>query len=148
MTFADDLPTWVAVVVAVLVLAGAILAFTGSIGLLRLGSFYQRIHAPTLGTTMGIAFVLLASAILFSVLGSRLVVHEVLIALFTLVTTPVTLLLLARAALYRDRSEGSTEVPTLPRPDRPVPEPATPALAPDDLPSRTDSDDGAAVQPG
>ena len=34
-----------------------------------------------------------------------------LIAVFVTVTTPVTLMLLARAALYRDRSEGSTEVP-------------------------------------
>ena len=34
-----------------------------------------------------------------------------LIAMFVTVTTPVTLTLLARAALYRDRSEGSTEVP-------------------------------------
>ena len=37
--------------------------------------------------------------------------HEVLIALFVTVTTPVTLMLLARAALYRDRSEGSTDIP-------------------------------------
>lgn len=118
MTFAADLPIWAAVIVAGLVLAGAGLAFTGSIGLLRLGSFYQRIHAPTLGTTMGIFSVLLSSAVLFSLIGHRLVIHEVLIALFTLVTTPVTLLLLARAALYRDRSEGSSEVPTLPRLDR------------------------------
>ena len=44
-------------------------------------------------------------------LQSRPVLHEVLIAVFVTVTTPVTLMLLARAALYRDRSEGSTEVP-------------------------------------
>ena len=32
--------------------------------------------------------------------------HEILIAIFVTVTTPVTLMLLARAALYRDRSEA------------------------------------------
>ncbi|MFX6957424.1 monovalent cation/H(+) antiporter subunit G, partial [Acinetobacter baumannii] len=74
-------------------------------------TFYQRVHAPTLGTTMGITFVLAASMIFFTVLERRLVVHEVLIGLFTLVTTPVTLMLLARAALYRDRIEGNREVP-------------------------------------
>jgi multicomponent K+:H+ antiporter subunit G len=38
-------------------------------------------------------------------------VHEILIAIFVTLTTPITLMLLARAALYRDRSEGSTIVP-------------------------------------
>ena len=57
----------------------------------------------------------------FSVLQSRLVLHEVLIAVFMVVTTPVTLMLLARAALYRDRSEGSDEVPPPPLPSPPNP---------------------------
>jgi multicomponent K+:H+ antiporter subunit G len=30
------------------------------------------------------------------------------------VTTPITLMMLGRSALYRDRSEGSDEVPALP----------------------------------
>ena len=42
--------------------------------------------------------------------------HEVLIAVFMVVTTPVTLMLLARAALYRDRREGSAGVPPSPAP--------------------------------
>jgi multicomponent K+:H+ antiporter subunit G len=50
----------------------------------------------------------------FSVLQSRLVVHEVLITALMVVTTPVTLMLLARAALYRDRREGNTKVPPAP----------------------------------
>jgi hypothetical protein len=39
----------------------------GSIGLLRLRSFYERVHAPTLGTTLGIGCILLASMLFFSV---------------------------------------------------------------------------------
>jgi multicomponent K+:H+ antiporter subunit G len=39
------------------------------------------------------------------------VLHEILIAAFVTLTTPVTLMLLARAALYRDRTEGNEEVP-------------------------------------
>jgi multicomponent K+:H+ antiporter subunit G len=39
------------------------------------------------------------------------VLHELLIAVLMVVTTPVTLMLLARAALYRDRQEGCDEVP-------------------------------------
>ncbi|EHJ58348.1 monovalent cation/proton antiporter, MnhG/PhaG subunit [Novosphingobium pentaromativorans US6-1] len=38
-------------------------------------------------------------------------VHEILIGIFVTLTTPVTLMLLARAALYRDRRAGETDVP-------------------------------------
>ena len=49
----------------------------------------------------------------FSVLEARPVVHEILIAIFVTLTTPVTLMLLARAALHRDRTEGSRDVPAV-----------------------------------
>ena len=49
---------------------------------------------------------LLASMIFFSVLQSRPVLHEVLIVVFVTLTTPVTLMLLVRAALFRDTSEN------------------------------------------
>src|SRR3546814_6946166 len=57
------------------------------------------------------AAILLASMLCFSVLQTRPVVHEILIALFVTLTTPVTLILLARAAIYRDRSENAAQVP-------------------------------------
>ncbi len=132
MTHLADLPVWAAIPVALLLLLGASLALIGSIGFVRLGSFYERVHAPTLGTTMGIGSVLLASMLCFTVLQSRLALHEILIAVFMVVTTPITLMLLARAALYRDRSEGSDEVPPAP----PVQNTAPPApdAAPDAVP--------------
>ena len=108
-----NVPGWVAGITGILLLLGSGLAFTGCLGLLRLSRFYERMHAPTLGTTLGIGSVLIASMLFFSVLQSRLVIHEILITIFMIVTTPVTLTLLARAALYRDRSEGDTYVPPL-----------------------------------
>lgn len=114
MTHLAELPAWAAILIAVLLLIGAGLTLIGSLGLLRLGSFYQRVHAPTLGATLGIGLVLIASMLCFSVLQSRLVLHELLISAFTVITMPVTFILLARAALYRDRSEGSKEVPPPP----------------------------------
>jgi len=108
-----NVPDWAALVTAVLVLLGSGLAFTGSLGLLRLSRFYDRMHAPTLGTTLGIGSVLIASMIFFSVMQTRPVLHEILIAAFMVVTTPVTLTLLARAALYRDRIEGNPDVPPM-----------------------------------
>jgi multicomponent K+:H+ antiporter subunit G len=111
MTAAADLPAWAALPTAFLLLFGSGLTLIGSIGLLRLRTFYERVHAPTLGTTLGAASVLTASMLAFSVLQTRPIVHEILIALFVTATTPVSLMLLVQAALYRDQSEGSSTVP-------------------------------------
>ncbi|WP_296200201.1 monovalent cation/H(+) antiporter subunit G [uncultured Hyphomicrobium sp.] len=108
------MPDWVAVLTAILVLLGSILTLIGTIGLLRFNSFYARVHAPTLGTTLGVGCVLIASILYFSVLQSRPVFHEVLIMIFVTVTTPITLMLLVKAALHRDRDAGKDHVP--PRP--------------------------------
>ena len=67
--------------------------------------------APTLGTSWGTGGIVMASMIFFTVLATRPVVHEILIGIFVTATTPVTLMLLARAALHRDRSEGNPDVP-------------------------------------
>lgn len=106
-----NLPVWVALLTGFFLILGSALTFLGSVGLLRFGSFYERIHAPTLGTTWGVGGIVIASIICHSALQSRLVAHELLIALLVTVTTPVSLMLLARAALYRDRSEGNDGVP-------------------------------------
>lgn len=106
MTALPDLPAWAALPTAVLVLLGSGFALIGSLGLLRLKSFYERVHAPTLGTSLGMANVLLASILYFSAVQTRPVVHEILIGIFVTVTTPVTLMLLVQATLYRDRLEG------------------------------------------
>jgi multicomponent K+:H+ antiporter subunit G len=111
MNAAGDLPAWAALLTALLVLVGAAVTLIGSLGLLRLGNFYARVHAPTLGTTFGMGSILAGSALCFSVIEARLVVHEILIAVFVTMTTPVTLMLLVRAALYRDRTEGRRDVP-------------------------------------
>ena len=111
MNAAGDLSAWAALLTAAFVLAGAAVTLIGSLGLLRLDTFYKRVHAPTLGTTLGMVSILAGSVLCFSVLEARPVVHEILIAVFVTLTTPVTLMLLVRAALYRDRTEGSTDVP-------------------------------------
>lgn len=116
MSHAADLPVWVAVLVSAFLLLGAFLTLVGSIGFYRFKSFYERIHAPTLGTSWGTASIVISSMILFSVLQSRPVFHEILIGIFVTVTTPVTLMLLGRATLYRDRSEGKPLVPPMDAP--------------------------------
>lgn len=98
----NQLPLWAAIPVVLLLCAGGILTLIGAIGLLRLPHFYARMHGPALGNTLGAACVLLASILAFSVLGQRMVVQEVLISVFLLMTSPVTAMLLMRAALFED----------------------------------------------
>lgn len=111
MSHLDAIPLWAALLIALLLVAGSGLVLIGSIGLVRLGSFYERIHAPTLGTSWGAGGIVLASMLTFSILGGRPVLHELIIALFITITMPVTLMLLGRAALYRDRAEKATDEP-------------------------------------
>lgn len=108
---AGDLPDWAALLVSLFLVIGSGLTLIGTIGFLRLKTFYERIHAPTLGTSWGTGGIVMASMIFFTVLATRPVVHEILIGIFVTVTTPVTLMLLARAALHRDRAEGNPDVP-------------------------------------
>ena len=111
MDHARDLPTWAAIAVSVFLVVGSLLTLIGAVGFARLPTFYERIHAPTLGTSWGTGGIVMASMIFFTVLGTRPVVHEILVGIFVTVTTPVTLMLLARAALHRDRAEGNPQVP-------------------------------------
>ena len=115
----QDIPFWIAIPAALLLVIAGILAFTGSLGLLRMDSFYRRIHAPTLGNTLGVGCVLIASIMVTSYLQSRWVVHELLITLLLFLTSPVTAMLLMRAAVFRKREfnekQGeSTEPPPPP----------------------------------
>jgi multicomponent K+:H+ antiporter subunit G len=96
------IPAIAAVLTAALLVAGAAITLLGSVGLLTLRTFYQRVHAPTLGTTLGTVCIALASIVYFSASGSRLVVHEVLVIAFVSLTTPISLLVLVRAAVLRD----------------------------------------------
>jgi multicomponent K+:H+ antiporter subunit G len=106
-----DVPVLSGVLAALLLVVGAAIALTGSLGLLRLRSFYQRVHSPTLGTTLGTTFVALASIVHFSALATRPVVHELLIIVFVTVTTPISLLVLVRAAVFRDGAENEAAAP-------------------------------------
>ncbi|MCP9626914.1 monovalent cation/H(+) antiporter subunit G [Rhodopseudomonas palustris] len=119
MTHAADLPAWAAWAVSALLLAGAGITLIGSLGLLRLGSFYQRAHAPTLGTSLGTALIAGASMLCFSLLQMRPLLHEVLILGFVTITTPVTLMLLARAAMFRDTAESPQDDASSPHTEKP-----------------------------
>lgn len=97
----STLPIWVAVPAALFLVISGVLTLTGSIGLLRLNSFYCRIHAPTLGNTLGVFGMVMASILVSSALEERILVHQILLTIFLVITAPVSTMLLMRAAIRR-----------------------------------------------
>ena len=101
-----DLAPWAEILIAVLTLTGAALALLGSIGLLRLPTFFERVHAPALIATGSCWCVMLACLISFSLQGDGWYLHPLLIVIFLAITVPVTTIFLMRASLYRARQNG------------------------------------------
>jgi len=97
----NAIPAWIIVPVALLMIVSGVLTLIGSIGLLRLRTFNERMHAPTLGMTLGVFCMVLASTLVATVLQGRPVLHEFLISLFLIMTAPVTAILLMQSAIRR-----------------------------------------------
>jgi multicomponent K+:H+ antiporter subunit G len=119
----ETLPAWAALPAALLLILGGLCTAIGSLGLARLGSFYQRMHAPAMGNTLGTGCVLIASMLVSTALANRLVVHEILITVFIVITAPMTSMLLMRAAVHRSneptgRLPGDDHAGRLPDADR------------------------------
>lgn len=95
----DQLPMWVEVIVAALLVIGGVFTLVGAIGMVRFPDFYMRLHAPTKATTLGVGGVLLASLAL-SWWRGEFGVHELLITLFLFITAPVSANLMAKAAMH------------------------------------------------
>ena len=106
---ANGLPLWVTIPGTLLLLAGGLLTFVGSLGLLRLPTFFARMHGPSMGNTLGAGCILLASMLVSSALLHRPIVHELLITLFIVITSPVTAMMLMRAAVYRSKVVATRE---------------------------------------
>lgn len=102
----EQLPLWAALPVSLLLLLGGSIILIGAIGLMRLPNFYQRIHGPAITITLGAGCVLIASMLYFSVAQSRLVIHELAITVFVMLTAPVVAMLIMRASVYRDLRRG------------------------------------------
>jgi multicomponent K+:H+ antiporter subunit G len=107
----SELPLWVDVLTALLAVAGGLAALTGAVGLLRLPTFFQRAHAPTLGSTAGSWSLALATALQQSFLKEQVFFHALLIPVFVAVTAPITAIFLIRAGLFRSRLAGVKDVP-------------------------------------
>jgi multicomponent K+:H+ antiporter subunit G len=102
-------PLWVDALTAALVVAGAVTALIGSFGVLRVRTFFQRVHPPSLVATVGTWGVTLATVVHASFVTARPYLHALLIPVFIALTAPVTTVFLTRAALFRARPRDTPE---------------------------------------
>lgn len=88
-----------------LLVTGCCFVFLGSFALVKLSSFFHRIHGPTKASTLGVGCILAASVLHRAIHGTGLHPRELLITVFLFLTAPVAAHLMARAALslMRDR---------------------------------------------
>ena len=100
-------------IVGMLLMASGLLVLIAALGLVRMQDFFLRMHAPSLAYTLGSWLVTLATIIHFSVQDGALELHAWLVIILLAITAPVTTVLLARAAVFRRRSQGQDAPPPL-----------------------------------
>ena len=98
--------------IALLILAGSFFLLVGSLGLARLPSLIQRLHAPTKAATLGAGGLLLASALYFWLQRGQPSYHEALIGVFLFLSAPITAHMLAKVNLLRRTREAEALPPT------------------------------------
>ncbi|WP_139412576.1 monovalent cation/H(+) antiporter subunit G [Bartonella mastomydis] len=107
----DDVSLIVAIAVTVFLILGSGLTLIGTIGLVRLPTFYKRLHMLSLSTSWGAGSILVASFLYSIFVDHHFVFHEFLLVIFLLVTIPVASMLVSQAAAYRDYSENKLKKP-------------------------------------
>lgn len=90
------------IAVAALLVVSGLFGLLGSYGLLRLRDTMQRLHAPTKATTIGVGAALVASMIHVGTAG-RFSWQELVIALFLLLTAPITANFIAKTSIFASR---------------------------------------------
>ena len=100
------------VVVVCLLAISSLFILVGAFALIKLPTFFQRIHGPTKASTLGVGLSLLASMLWFAWEGNW-TGREFLVTAFVFVTAPVSAHLMVTAAMR--------VVPGCAPPPRPVP---------------------------
>lgn len=102
----EPMPFVLELIIAVLLVSGAVFGLVGSLGLARLQDFFMRLHGPTKASTLGLGLLLVGSLLYFSFQQGSPSVHEALVTVFLFVTAPVSAHMMAKAALFRHTNKG------------------------------------------
>lgn len=89
----------VEILLVALLAVASFFIFVGSLGLVKLGDFFKRLHGPTKASTLGVGCVLIASIGYHAWNGTDPQPRELLITVFVFITAPISAHLMAKAAL-------------------------------------------------
>ena len=112
------IPLWAEILVAILLLTSAVFVLASAWGIVRMDSYFLRMHPPALVYTGGTWSVCLASIIYFSLQTQTLHLRAWLVMILLSITVPITTVLLSRAGLFRARQQGQRD--TVPPPLQPM----------------------------
>ncbi len=87
------------VLVVAMLAVGCFFTVLGAFALIKLPTFFQRIHGPTKASTLGVGCILFASIGYHAMVGNGLHPRELLITVFLFLTAPVSAHMMAKAAL-------------------------------------------------
>ncbi len=107
----SPLPLWAQVTIAALLVLSGVFVLVSAIGFVSLRDFFVRMHPPALAYTFSSWCVSAAAILQLSLIESRVALHSWLIIILLSITVPVTTVLLARLALFRQRAAGAEGVP-------------------------------------
>ncbi|WP_375665045.1 monovalent cation/H(+) antiporter subunit G [Bartonella sp. TT121SHDZB] len=107
----NDVSLIVAIVITFFLIVGSGLTLIGMIGLMRLPTFYKRLHMLSLSTSWGASSILIASFLYSIFVDHHFVFHEFLLMIFLFVTIPVASMLVSQAAAYRNSSKNKLKKP-------------------------------------
>ncbi|WAJ72444.1 Na+/H+ antiporter subunit G [Catenovulum adriaticum] len=97
-------------IISILLLIGGSLILIGSVGLVKMPDFFMRLHGPTKATTLGMACILIAGMVYFSVTHGDFSFKEILISVFLLITAPISGYMLIKSAIHHNlKAEARTK---------------------------------------
>lgn len=103
------------VVVVCLLAISSLFILVGAFALVKLPTFFQRIHGPTKASTLGVGGILITSILYHAMVGNSFHPRELLITLFLFMTAPISAYMMARAAFSRmQRAGGDATLPPPP----------------------------------
>ena len=88
---------------SILLLFGCFFILVGALGLVKLSTFFKRLHAPTKASTLGVGCVLVCSVCYHIFLGQDPQPRELLITVFLFITAPISANMIAKVHLHRAR---------------------------------------------
>ncbi|MDR0458814.1 MAG: Na+/H+ antiporter subunit G [Burkholderiaceae bacterium] len=104
-------PLWVQWLAAALIVIGSLFALAAALGMVLLRDGFQRLHPPALASTCGAWCMSAAALAYFSALERAPALYVWLIPALLAIAVPVSTLLIARAALFRQRQAGDPGAP-------------------------------------